>query len=125
MISSVELLHEVKGVRWWWGGGSKQDKNIGSRQQDAHGTQKDEWRDRGNGEEKRGRGYSGSQLCANWKKKKSCFEARRDILLFFPLPVKGRKGSVLQRGLRGPVSVTAAVSHAATCSPRCVLEKMQ
>lgn len=47
------------------GGGSKQDKNISSRQQDAHGAPKDEWLDPGNGEEKRGRGYSRSQLCAN------------------------------------------------------------
>lgn len=83
MISSAGLLHKVKGVRWWWrGGGSKQDKNIGSRQQDAHGTQEDEWRDPGNGEEKRGRGYSGSQLCANWKKKKD----------------KKKKNPVLKRG---------------------------
>lgn len=35
------------------GAGSKQGKNIGSRQQDAHGTQKDEWLDPGNGEEKK------------------------------------------------------------------------
>lgn len=46
-----------------WAGGQNRTKTVG--QQDAHGSVKDEWLDPGNGEEKRGRGYSRSQLCAN------------------------------------------------------------
>lgn len=63
-------------------------------------------------ERKRSEGDILDRSCVQIEKKKCCFEARRDMLLFFPLPVKGREGSALQRGLRGVVSVTAAVGHA-------------
>lgn len=45
----------------------KTGKNTASRQQDAHGPEKDDWLDPGNGEERRGRRYFRSQLCSDRK----------------------------------------------------------
>lgn len=51
------------------GGGGAEKKNqngkkTASRQQDAHGPEKDDWLDSGNGEKSRGRRGFGSQLCS-------------------------------------------------------------
>lgn len=42
--------------------------------------------------------------------KNSCFEAQRDILLFFPQIIKRRKSSLPQQGLSAVVVVTAVQS---------------
>lgn len=103
------------------GGGGRQDRTKTS----AAGNRMHMALRRMNGwiqemERKRGEGdipdHSCAQKLQKKQQKKSCFEARRDVLLFFPLPVKGRKASVLRRGLNRVVSLTAAFSHAAICS---------
>lgn len=58
--------------------GMKTGKNTASRQQDAHGPEKDDWLDPGNGENSRGRRYFRGQLCFNRRKKTG---AQRDIFV--------------------------------------------
>ena len=105
LLSSAAALTERGG-----GGGVKTGENTASRQQDAHGPEKDGCSDPGNGERRRGRrDFFGSQLCEKWKKEKStgCH--------FVVLCVRNRKrrrNTVCrqQRGLSAVVVVTAVQS---------------
>lgn len=96
-------------------------KNRASRQQDAHGPEKDDWLDPGNGEREGEEGEILHHSCVRIEKKKSCFEARINVLLLFPQAVKRWRGSLPQQGLSAVVAGTAISTAVITASRHFVL----
>lgn len=108
--------------------GKKKSKNLNGKKQGQQATGctwpwegwlvgSRKWRER-----RRGRRDFGSQLCSDWKKKKkSCFEARINVLLLFPQAVKRWRGSLSQQGLSAVVAGTAISTVVITASRHFVL----